>query len=71
MTSAPNNYEMAPLLRTAFLSRDFYSAASVGTHIKGPVELIVSTYRRLGLTATPDALSSTSHSTDLGQRQPG
>ena len=44
-----NNYEIAPFLRTVFLSRDFYSPASVGTHIKGPVELIVSTYRRLGL----------------------
>ena len=48
-----NNYEIAPFLRTVFLSRDFYSPASVGTHIKGPVELIVSTYRRLGLNATP------------------
>ena len=44
-----NKYEIAPFLRTVFLSRDFYSARSVGTHIKGPVELIVSTYRRLGL----------------------
>ena len=43
-----NNYEIAPFLRTIFLSRDFYSPPSVGTHIKGPVELIVSTYRRLG-----------------------
>ena len=50
---ASNNYEIAPFLRTVFLSRDFYSPASIGTHIKGPVELIVSTYRRLGLKATP------------------
>ena len=31
-----------------FLSRDFYSPASMGTHIKSPVELVVSTYKKLG-----------------------
>jgi hypothetical protein len=61
------NYEIAPFLRTVFLSRDFYSAASVGTHIKGPVELIVSTYRRLGLDATPGLPDFCSASTELGQ----
>ena len=61
------NYEIAPFLRTVFLSRDFYSAASAGTHIKGPVELIVSTYRRLGLDATPGMPDFCSASTELGQ----
>ena len=37
-----NHYEIAPLLETIFLSRDFYSPASVGTQIKSPVELAVS-----------------------------
>jgi Protein of unknown function (DUF1800) len=62
-----NNYEIAPFMQTVFLSRDFYSSASVGTHIKGPVELIVSTYRRLGLNATPGMPDFNSSSTDLGQ----
>jgi Protein of unknown function (DUF1800) len=62
-----NNYEIAPFLQTVFLSRDFYSPSSVGTHIKGPVELIVSTYRRLGLNATPGMPDFNSTSTDLGQ----
>ena len=62
-----NNYEIAPFLQTVFLSRDFYSPSSVGTHIKGPVELIVSTYRRLGLKATPGMPDFNSASTDLGQ----
>ena len=48
-----NGYELAPLLETIFLSRDFYSAASVGTRIQGPVELVVSTYRKLGLRSLP------------------
>ena len=48
-----HHYDLAPLLETIFLSRDFYSAASVGTRIKGPAELVVSTYRKLGLRAVP------------------
>ena len=47
------NYEIAPFLRTLFRSEDFYSEPSVGTHIKSPTELIVSTYRKLGVTALP------------------
>jgi uncharacterized protein (DUF1800 family) len=48
-----NGYEIAPFLRTIFLSEDFYSEASVGTHIKSPTELLVSTYRKLGLHELP------------------
>ncbi len=48
-----NHYELAPLLEIIFLSRDFYSAASMGTRIKGPVELLVSTYRKIGLHEVP------------------
>ena len=62
-----NNYEIAPFLQTVFLSRDFYSPGSIGVHIKAPVELIVSTYRRLGLSATPGMPDFNSASTDLGQ----
>jgi uncharacterized protein (DUF1800 family) len=47
------HYELKPLLRTIFLSRDFYSQASIGTHIKSPVELVISTYKKLGATAIP------------------
>jgi uncharacterized protein DUF1800 len=47
------DYELKPLLRTMFLSRDFYSPASMGTHIKSPVELVVSTYKKLGASAIP------------------
>ena len=45
-----NKYELAPLLKTIFLSKDFYSAPSLATRIKSPVELAVSTYKKLGLT---------------------
>jgi hypothetical protein len=62
-----NNYEVAPLLRTLFLSRDFYSAPSVGTRIKGPVELIVSTYRKLGVKHLPGVPDLYVVSRELGQ----
>src|SRR5580693_8433653 len=48
-----SGYQIAPLLETIFLSRDFYSPASVGTQIKSPVELAISTYRKLGLANVP------------------
>ena len=48
-----NKYNIAPLLETIFRSRDFYSSASCGTHIKSPVELVVSTYKKLGLGVVP------------------
>jgi len=48
-----NNYELKPLLERIFLSRDFYSPASVGTQIKSPVELAISTYRKLGQKSVP------------------
>ena len=62
-----NNYEIAPFLRTIFLSRDFYSPPSVGTHIKGPAELIVSTYRRLGLKSLPGVPDFNAATSELGQ----
>ena len=47
------DFEIAPFLAMLFTSRDFYAPASVGTRIKGPVELVVSTYRKLGLEELP------------------
>ena len=63
-----NNYEIAPLLEKIFLSRDFYSAASVGTHIKGPVELAVSTYRKLGIKSVPGVPDFNVVTSALGQQ---
>ncbi len=44
-----SNYELAPLLRTLFLSEEFYGERSAGGHIMNPAELIVGTVRMLGL----------------------
>jgi len=63
-----SHYEIAPLLEAMFLSRDFYSPASVGTHIKSPVELAVSTYKKLGLENIPGEPDFNSATAALGQR---
>ncbi|MCH7815924.1 MAG: DUF1800 family protein [Proteobacteria bacterium] len=47
------DYQVAALLATIFMSKDFYSAASVGRQIKSPVQLAISTYRKLGLLRVP------------------
>ena len=47
------DYDVATLLASIFISKDFYSAPSVGSQIKSPVQLAVSTYRKLGLERAP------------------
>ncbi len=63
-----SNYEIAPLLETLFSSRDFYSDASVVTRIKPPVELVISTYRKMGLTAVPGIPDFNDLTESLGQK---
>jgi uncharacterized protein (DUF1800 family) len=63
-----SHYEIAPLLETIFLSRDFYSPASVGTQIKGPVQLAVNTYRKLGLRSVPGVPDFNAATNALGQQ---
>jgi hypothetical protein len=54
-------------MRVMFLSRDIYSAPSVGTRIKGPIELVVSTYRKLGVKHLPGIPDLYVVSRELGQ----
>jgi hypothetical protein len=63
-----SKYDLAPLLETIFLSRDFYSPASVGTQIKSPVQLAVSTFRKLGLKEAPGVPDFNVATGTLGQR---
>ena len=48
-----SGYQMKPLLKRIFLSKDFYAPPSYATQIKGPVHLVVSTYRKMGLREVP------------------
>ena len=61
------DYALRPLLRRMFLSRDFYSQASYATQIKSPVHLVVSTYRKLGLTELPTIPDFNRLTAGLGQ----
>jgi hypothetical protein len=63
-----NHYEITPLLETIFLSRDFYSPASVGTQIKSPVQLAVSTYKKLGQRNIPGVPDFNLATAALGQQ---
>lgn len=63
-----SNFEIAPLLETIFLSRDFYSPASMATHIKSPVELVISTYKKMGLTEVPGVPDFNDLTEALGQK---
>jgi hypothetical protein len=48
-----HDFEVKPFLTAIFSSRDFYSAASYGGHIKGPVEHLVAMMKHLGVDAVP------------------
>jgi hypothetical protein len=48
-----HNYEVKPFLTVLLTSRDFYSEASYGGHIKAPVEHIVAMMKHLGAEDMP------------------
>ena len=63
-----SGYELKALLRTILSSRDFYSPPSVATQIKSPVQLVVSTYRKLGVRKAPTVPDMNSLTGRLGQQ---
>jgi hypothetical protein len=48
-----HDYEVKPLLSVIFSSKDFYSQASYGGHIKGPVEHVVTMLKQLDAVEVP------------------
>ena len=60
-------YELRPLLRTLFLSRDFYSEASYGAHVKGPVEHVIAMLKQLGAPDVPGVPDFNRTTIALGQ----
>ena len=62
-----NDYELRPLLMTMFLSRDFYSAATYGAHIKGPVEHVITLLKHLGAEDVPGVPDFNATTVALGQ----
>lgn len=63
-----HHYELKPFLETLFLSQAFYAENNIGSRIKSPVELVISTYRKLGLTNLPGAPDFNLLTGSLGQR---
>lgn len=47
-----SSYDLRPVLSNLFLSEEFYSDKSMGTHIKGPAELVIGAIRDLGIKDT-------------------
>jgi uncharacterized protein (DUF1800 family) len=52
-TFRDSGYQVKPLMKQILLSRDFYADLSTATQIKSPVQLVVSTYKKLGLGEVP------------------
>ena len=63
-----SRYDIAVFMETVLLSTDFYSDDSVATRIKPPVELVISTYKKMGLKAVPGIPDFNEQTELLGQK---
>jgi uncharacterized protein (DUF1800 family) len=66
-TFRDSGYQVKPLIKEMFLSRDFYSEPAMATEIKSPVQLVVSTYKKLGLREVPTIPDFGRMTSGLGQ----
>jgi len=66
-TYRDSGYQMKPLLKRIFLSKDFYSPSAFATQIKSPVHLVVSTYRKMSLGQVPTIPDFGRMTSGLGQ----
>jgi hypothetical protein len=62
-----SNFEIKPLLTAILTSKDFYSQASYGGHIKGPVEHFVSMMNHLGAAEVPGVPDFNQSTIAMGQ----
>jgi hypothetical protein len=62
-----SDYQVKPLLTAIFSSRDFYSQASYGAHVKGPVEHFVVIMKQLGVDALPGVPDFNQSTIAMGQ----
>ena len=60
------DYRMEPLLREIFLSREFYSEASIRSQIKCPVQFLIQLLKQLEITEPPAGFAITAQQ-QLGQ----
>lgn len=62
-----HDYEVKPLLAVILSSKDFYSQASYGGHIKGPVEHLIAMLKHLGAEAVPGVPDFNQSTIAMGQ----
>lgn len=62
------DYDIGKFLELLLTSKDFYASASKGSRIKGPVELVISTYKKMGLDQVPGTPDFNQVTGALGQR---
>jgi hypothetical protein len=62
-----HDYEVKPLLAAIFSSKDFYSQASYGGHIKGPIEHMVAMMKHLGVESIPGVPDFNQSTIAMGQ----
>jgi len=62
-----SDYEVKPLLTAIFSSRDFYSQASYGGHVKGPVEHYIAMLKHLGADEVPGVPDFNQSTIAMGQ----
>jgi hypothetical protein len=62
-----NDYELKPLLTVILSSRDFYSEASYGAHIKGPVEHMIAMLKHLEVRELPGVPDFNQSTISMGQ----
>lgn len=61
------DFQVKPLLTAIFTSKDFYSAASYGGHIKSPVEHMVAMMKQLGAAELPGVPDFNQATITMGQ----
>ena len=66
-TFRDSGYQVKPVLKRIFLSKDFYSQPAYATQIKSPVHLVVSTYKKTGLRDVPTIPDFGRMTASLGQ----
>jgi hypothetical protein len=62
-----HDFQVKPFLTAVFLSKDFYSQASYGGHVKGPVEHMVAMMKHLGVEAMPGVPDFNQSTIAMGQ----
>ena len=60
------NYELAPLLREIFLSKEFYSETTMSTQIKCPIQFIIQLHKELEIDQPPKGFAQNAQQ-QLGQ----